>query len=100
MLLIPVPVLGIIVLGRIYRRLSGIDLYGNDAPDGGQHGRTLLATYVCGLIVCFATGFLLGNQLDITWTSWVIAAILVVGTIVVGRRFDGLLRTQLRSAAP
>lgn len=98
--LIPVPVLGIIVLGRIYRRLSGIDLYGNEAPDGGQHGRSLLAIYVCGLIMCFATGFVLGNQLHITWTSWVIAAILLMGTVFVGRRYDGLLRTQLRSAGP
>lgn len=100
MFLIPVLVLGIIVLGRIYRRLSGIDLYGNEAPDGGQRGRSLLAIYVCGIIICFATGFLLGNQLGIAWTPWVIAAILVAGTVVVGRRYDGLLRTQLRSAAP
>lgn len=100
MFLIPVPVLGIIVLGRIYRRLSGVDLYGNTAPDGGQPGRSLLAIYASGIIICFATGFLLGNQLGITWASWVIAAILVVGTVVVGRRYDGLLRTQLRSAAP
>ncbi|MBO0596270.1 hypothetical protein I2485_00545 [Nesterenkonia sp. E16_7] len=100
MFLIPVPVLGIIVLGRIYRRLSGIDLYGDEALDGGQSGRSLLAIYVSGITICFAAGFLLGNQLGIAWTPWVIAAILVVGTVVVGRRYDGLLRTQLRSAAP
>lgn len=99
MFFIPVPVLGIIVLGRIYRRLSGIDLYGNEAPDGGRRGRSLLAIYVCGLIICFAIGFLLGNQLGIAWTSWVIAALLVVGTVVVGRRYDSLLRAQLRGVA-
>lgn len=73
---------------------------GAKAPDGGQHGRSLLAIDVCGIVICFATGFLLGNQLGISWTPWVIAAILVVGTVVVGRRYDGLLRTQLRSGGP
>lgn len=99
MFLIPVPVLGIVVLGRIYRCLSGIDLYGDDAPDGGEHGRSLLALYACGLIICFAAGFLLGNQLGISWAAWTIAALLVVGTVVVGRRYDSLLRTQIRGAA-
>lgn len=100
MFLLPVPVLGIIVLGRIYRRLSGIDLYGDGAPDGGQRGRSLLAVYVCGLIICFAAGFVLGNRLGIAWTAWAIAALLVVATVVVGRRYDDLLRAQVRSAAP
>src|SRR5699024_12661690 len=91
--------LGIIVLERLRRRLSGIDRYGNEAPDGGRRGRSLLALYVCGLIICFAIGFRLGNQLGIAWTSWVIAALLVVGTVVVGRRYDSLLRAQLRGVA-
>ncbi|HIX00088.1 MAG TPA: hypothetical protein H9871_08070 [Candidatus Nesterenkonia stercoripullorum] len=98
-LLMPVPVLGIIALGRIYRRLSGIDLYWADAPDGGQRGRSLLAVYVCGVIVCFAAGFVLSHQLGIAWTAWAISALLIVGTVVVGRRYDGLLRAQIRSAA-
>lgn len=100
MFLMPVPILGIIVLGRVYRRLSGIDLYGDEAPDGGQRGRSLLALYVCGLIICFATGFVLSNRLDIAWPAWAIAALLIVGTVIVGRHYDGLLRAQLRSAAP
>lgn len=100
MFLLPVPVLGIIALGRIYRRLSGIDLYGDEAPDGGQRGRSLLAVYVCGLIICFAAGFVLSHQLGIAWTAWAIAALLVVGTVVVGRRYDGLLRAHIRSATP
>lgn len=98
MFLLPVPVLGIIALGRIYRRLSGIDLYGEETPDGGQRGRSLLAGYVCGLIICFAAGFVLSHQLGIAWTAWAIAALLIVGTVAVGRRYDGLLRAQVRSA--
>ncbi|MBM9462854.1 hypothetical protein JL108_05285 [Aeromicrobium sp. YIM 150415] len=96
--LMPVPVLGIIALGRIYRRLSGIDLYGADAPDGGQRGRSLLAVYVCVLVSCFAAGFILSDQLGNAWTAWVITALVVVSTVVVGRTYDGLLREQLRSA--
>ncbi|WP_120004267.1 hypothetical protein [Nesterenkonia muleiensis] len=99
MFLMPVPALGIITLGRIYRRLSGIDLYGAAAPDGGQRGRSLLAVYVCVLIVSFAAGFVLSNRLGIEWTAWAIAALVAVGTVAVGRTYDGLLREQLRSAA-
>lgn len=99
-ILMPVPVLGVIALGRIYRRLSGIDLYGTDAPDGGQRGRSLLAIYVCALIVCFAVAFLLSNQLGLRWTAWAFATLVAVGTVIVGRVYDGLLRAQFRSAVP
>ena len=30
-----------------------------------------------------------------SWAAWTIAALLVVGTVVVGRRYDSLLRTQI-----
>ena len=98
--LMAAPVLGIIVLGRIYRHLSGIDLYGSGSPDGGRRGRSLLAVYICALIVCFAITFTLSAQLGLEWTAWVLTALVVAGTIAVGRTYDELLRDQLRSTAP
>lgn len=94
--LIPVPILGIIALGRIYRRLSGVDLYGSDSHDGGQRGRSLLAIYIYVLIVCFAAVYVLSNHFGFEWTAGVLAALVAVGTIVVGRAYDGRLRAQLR----
>jgi hypothetical protein len=98
--LMPVPVLGVIASGRIYRRLSGIDLYGTDAPDGGQRGRSVLAVYICALTVCFAATFVLSNQIGLEWAAWVFAVLVAVGTVVVGRIYDGLLRAQLQHPAP
>lgn len=97
--LMPVPALGILALGRIYRRLSGIDLYGSEAPDGGRRGRSLLAIYVSTLIVCFAATFTLGNQLGLGWAAWVVASLVVVGTVGVGRTYDRLLRAELEGTA-
>lgn len=99
MFLAPLPLIGVIVLGRIYRRLSGIDLFGDDGPDGGPRGRSLLALYICGLTICCAVSFVLGHQFGIGGIAWAIAALVVVGSVVVGRRYDGLLRAQLRSPA-
>lgn len=97
--LTPVPVVAMIALGLIYRRLSGIDLYGDSAPDGGQRGRALLAVFICVLIISFAASFVLSNRLGMEWTAWVVAAVVTLGTVAVGRIYDGLLRAQLRSAS-
>lgn len=99
MFFMPVTVLGIVALGRVYRRLSGIDLSGAHAPDGGRNGRALLAIYLCALTACFAAAFVFGDQLGTPWSAGVIAAIVAVLTVAVGRRYDTLLRAQLRGAA-
>src|SRR5690625_5275783 len=99
LVLIPVPVLAVVGLGRLYRWLSGIDLYGPESPDGGQSGRALLAIYVFGVFGCIALAFGLGHQLGHRWSTWILAALVVVSTVVVGRVYDGMLRAQLRGQA-
>lgn len=98
MFLIPVTILGIFALGRIYRRLSGVDLYGSGSPDGGRRGRLLLAIYVLVLTVGFANVVVLSHVLGLGWTVWLFAILVAVGTIVIGRTYDGYLRAQLREA--
>jgi hypothetical protein len=98
-LVTPVPVLGVFALGRIYRRLSGIDLYGTDAPDGDRRGRAVLAAYIYSLIMCFTATFLLSHHIGVAWAPWVFAVLVATGTVVLGRIYDGLLRAQLGHAA-
>lgn len=97
MFLIPLPLLATLALGRVYRRLSGVDLYGPASPDGGQRGRSLLAIYSCALTACFASAFLMGHQFDFEWATWALALLVAGGTIGVGRAYDRLLRAELRS---
>lgn len=93
-----VPIVGIIVLGGLYRRLTGVDLTGPHTPDGGRRGRLLLSTYLVALLPCLVSSFFLGEQMGRVWVAWLLAAIVFAATVVVGRVYDGLLRAQLRDS--
>lgn len=93
------PALGIVALALVYRRLSGIDLSGANAPDGGTRGRITTVLLMGGLLVCLALSFL-GGRLGWAWVPWALAGLVLVAVVVVGRAYDEMLRADLRTPAP
>ncbi|MFG1924699.1 hypothetical protein [Cryptosporangium sp. NPDC048952] len=84
-----------VVLMRTYRNITGVWVSGHKA---GRASRWAYA--MGGLIgVGLAGGLAIGYFTDLRWPVWVIAAVLFVGTIVLGNRFDQAVRAQLRAGA-
>lgn len=98
--ILPIAVLGIAGLGPLYRRMSGIDLYGPHAPDGGRAGRAILGALLAGLAVSGACSYALGRELGWGWAPWTLAGIVVVATTFAGRAYDEQLRAQVRASQP
>lgn len=96
LLILPIAVFGIVGLGPLYRKISGIDLYGPHAPDGGPTGRAILAILLASFVVCAACSYLLGRELGWAWAPWTLAAVILVATTLAGRAYDERLRAQVR----
>ena len=96
LVVMPLILLGTFGLGFLYRHLSGVDLRGPNAPDGGKRGRVILTIFVTSLVVCSAVAYLLGQEFGLGWAPWVLAAVALTTSIMAGRAYDGSLRTQLR----
>jgi len=96
--ILPIAAVGIISLGPLYRRISGINLYGPHAPDGGPTGRAILAILVAALTTSAACSYLLGRELGWTWAPWILAVVMPIGTTLAGRAYDEQLRAQVRAS--
>ena len=83
------------VLMSAYQRLTGVWVDGL-AP-GPQRRWTFVMAAV--LVVAMLTGIFLPRLADVCWPTYVIAALLVPATVVLGRRFDETLRRSLREGA-
>lgn len=86
-------VAGAALLVRAYKRLTGVWISGLDAGRAGRWANALGA--LIGVIAVAA--WLIGSYTDVRWPIWPLAAVALVGTIVLGRRFDAALRDQLRA---
>ncbi|BCY08590.1 hypothetical protein [Actinoplanes sp. L3-i22] len=87
-------VAGAAALARAYKSLTGVWVSGFDAGRAGRWANALGA--LIGVIAVAA--WLLGSYTELRWPVWPLAAAGLVGTIVLGRRFDSALRAQLRTA--
>ncbi|TQS41889.1 hypothetical protein [Cryptosporangium phraense] len=83
-----------VVLANAYRRMTGVWVSGFEAGRAGRWAGALGAL----VGVSLAASWVLGSYTDLRWVAWLIAAVDVVATIVLGRRFDAALRAQLRAA--
>ncbi|GGQ81056.1 hypothetical protein [Couchioplanes azureus] len=86
---------GAAALAVAYRQRTGIWVSGLGA---GRAGRWAIA--LGALIgVAAATAWATATYTDLRWPVWTLAVAGLVGTVVIGRRFDTALRAQLRAAA-
>lgn len=89
--------LGLTSIGlmRVYKRLTGVWVSGLDAGRASRWAKAM------GVITA-ATGlgaWAVGAYTELDWIVWVAAALVLVATVVLGRRFDVALRDQLRAGA-
>ncbi|WP_166789944.1 MULTISPECIES: hypothetical protein [unclassified Cryobacterium] len=96
LVVLPLVLVGTLGLGLLYRNLSGVDLRGPHAPDGGKRGRALLAIVLATLIASCVLSYLFGHEFGIGQAPWILAAVALVVTVVAGRAYDNSLRAQLR----
>ena len=96
LVVLPLVLVGTFGLGLLYRRLSGVDLRGPNAPDGGKRGRVMLMIVLSSLVASCALSYLLGHEFAIRPAPWILAAVALVVTVVAGRAYDNSLRAQLR----
>jgi hypothetical protein len=83
---------GAALLVSSYRRLTGMWISGT-RPGGARR-----YAYALGALLgaCLLTAFWAGRA-GLAWPTWVAAVAVLLGTIVIGRRFDAVLRADLRS---
>lgn len=86
---------GIAVLVRAYTRLTGVWISGYDAGPASRWA------YAMGAVtaVCFVISFLVARTTSLVWPTWCLAAVVLLGVVVLGHRFDAALRAQLRAGA-
>jgi hypothetical protein len=82
------------VLVSVYRRLTGLWVSGLDAGGASVWATSLGVLAGVGLAVSWG----IAQATDLAWPAWGLAALVLAGTIVMGRRFDAALREQLRAA--
>jgi hypothetical protein len=86
---------GCALLARAYRRLTGVWVSGFDAGPARRWayalGGTIAALMLGGWLIAWLT--------DLVWPVWLAAAVLWVATVLLGRRFDAVLRADLRGSA-
>ncbi|WP_051571047.1 hypothetical protein [Cryptosporangium arvum] len=88
-------IVGSVLLVRVYRRITGVWVSGFNAGRAGRWAKGMGGLAALGL----ATAWGIAYFTDLRWPVWLIAALVLVGTIVLGRRFDDELRAQLRAGA-
>ena len=98
LVVMPLILLGAFGLSLLHRHLSGVELRGPTAPDGGRRGRVVLTIFVISLVVCGAFAYLLARELGLSWAPWALAAVALTTTITAGRAYDGSIRAQLRGS--
>ncbi|MGO2540976.1 MAG: hypothetical protein ACTH8J_07490 [Specibacter sp.] len=84
---------GLAILVGAYKNKTGVWISGFRAGAATPWTYALVGVYVTGMIAAI----LLARLASLDWAAWVAAPVLVVATVVIGRRFDGALRADLRS---
>jgi hypothetical protein len=83
------------ILADAYRRLSGVWISGLTAGSASRWAKALGVLSVAAM----TTSSSIAYWTELTWPVWCLAAVVLVSTVVLGRRFDTALRTQLRADA-
>jgi drug/metabolite transporter (DMT)-like permease len=83
---------GVAALVSGYRRLTGMWISGLRAGRATRYAYALAVLLGACLLLAFVTG-----REGMTWPTWVAAATAFLGTIVIGWRFDAVLRAEIRS---
>ncbi|PZE38310.1 hypothetical protein [Curtobacterium sp. MCPF17_031] len=83
---------GILALVSAYRRLTGVWVSGHRA---GAATRWAVAMGVFDVVAVVAAIFV-HEATGLLWPVWVLAVMVVVAMVVLGRRFDRRLRSELR----
>jgi hypothetical protein len=86
---------GTAALANAYRRLTGVWISGLAAGRASRWATALGA--LIGVIAVAA--WMIGDYTDLRWPVWILAAAGLIGTIILGRKFDAALRAQLRAPA-
>lgn len=84
---------GIGILAGAYKAKTGVWTSGLKAGKASAWAYLLMAIYAA----CVLTALGFGRIGHVSWPAWVAAALMVVATVLIGRRFDAALRAQLRS---
>lgn len=87
--------LGVAVLSKVYWRRIGVQVTGYPGPR--TRAAAMIAVSV-GLALA-AVSAVLGLALDLPWAAVAVGAAVAVLTVVWGRRFDAILRAELRGSA-
>ena len=86
--------LGCGLLVRAYRDLTGVWVSGTDAGPAARWSLALVGVLVVALLTSWSTAY----WADLAWPTWVLAVVVFVATVVLGRRFDSALRAHLRAS--
>jgi hypothetical protein len=86
---------GVGVLVRAYRRLTGVWVSGYRRGPAGRVTAALVGAY----LACLLAGAVLDYALGYAWGFVAAGAAIAVLTVVLGRRFDVALREELRSGS-
>lgn len=97
---VPVVIIGIVayfaglgILVGVYKNTTGVWISGFRAGAATPWTYGLVGVYAA----CMIAVILLARLASLDWVAWVAVPVLIVATVVIGRRFDAALRADLRS---
>lgn len=83
------------VLARVYSRMTGIWVTGFDAGRASRWAYAMVVLFG----VCTVVSVVTARTTSLRWPTWCLAATVVAGCVLFGRRFDASLRAQLQGRA-
>jgi hypothetical protein len=80
------------VLTKAYQRITGVWLW------GGASGKASKWAYAIGAVtgVVAVSTWMIGRYTSMTWPVWILSAAVAIVVVVFGRRYDVVLRRELR----
>ncbi|THV28958.1 hypothetical protein [Glycomyces paridis] len=87
---------GVYLLATAYRRLTGV--WADGMSGGPRARRSVTVAGIVGVAI-MGGGAITGLGLELWWPSTVAGAVIAVLTVVWGRHFDEVLRSELRESA-
>lgn len=85
--------IGLSILVQACKNKTGVWRSGFGGGKSSAWAGALLAVY----LVCVAVAVGFGKFGDAVWPVWIAAAVVLVATVVMGRRYDAALRADMRS---
>lgn len=90
----PLLLSGVAALVYAYRRTTGVWIWGFSAGHASRWAYALSAI----TLICMGGAITIRGTTSLIWPIWCLAGIVLIGVIVIGRKFDTELRSQLQGS--